>query len=111
MGELIEYLRTKFDEIIIDAPPVGLVTDAQILAEFADITIYIVRHGVTLKAQLAQLDTIYRQHKFPRINLILNGVQVGGSYGYGYGYGYYSDDDQKGNFSIKGIFKEVFKRF
>jgi tyrosine-protein kinase Etk/Wzc len=113
MGELIAYLRTKFDEIIIDAPPVGLVTDAQILAEFADTTIYIVRHGVTLKSQLAQFDMIYRQHKFPRINLILNGVQVGGSYGYGYGYGYgyYSDDHKKDTFSIKGIFKEVFKRF
>ncbi|MNT79063.1 Tyrosine-protein kinase YwqD [compost metagenome] len=106
-------MRTKYDEIIIDAPPVGLVTDAQILAEFADTTIYIVRHGVTLKSQLAQFDAIYRQNKFPRLNLILNGVQVGGSYGYGYGYGYgyYSDDHEKDAFSVKGVFKEVFKRF
>jgi tyrosine-protein kinase Etk/Wzc len=113
MRELIAYLRTKYDEIIIDAPPVGLVTDAQILAEFADTTIYIVRHGVTLKSQLAQFDAIYRQNKFPRLNLILNGVQVGGSYGYGYGYGYgyYSDDHEKDAFSVKGVFKEVFKRF
>lgn len=110
---LIDYLKTQFDEIIIDAPPVGLVTDAQILAAFADTTIYIARAGVTLKSQIAQFDKLYRQHKFPKLNLILNGIQMGGKhgYGYGYGYGYYSDDAQHPKGNLKLIFKDFFKRF
>lgn len=113
MDELITYLRKHFDEIVIDAPPIGLVTDAQILARLADATIYIIRHGVTLKSNVMQFDALYRQNKFPKFNLVLNGVQLGGSYGYGYGYGYgyYSDDAKDSKVNLKAILKDFFKRF
>ncbi|TDG37695.1 polysaccharide biosynthesis tyrosine autokinase [Pedobacter changchengzhani] len=111
MDDLIGHLRKDFDEIIIDAPPVGLVTDAQILAPLADATLYVVRHGVTLKADIQQFDALYKQDKFPKLNLILNGVQVGGKYGYGYGYGYYGEDAESNKFSIKRSLKGFFKRF
>lgn len=113
MDDLVSYLRKHFDEIVIDAPPIGLVTDAQILARLADSTIYIVRHGVTLKSNVNQFNVLYKQNKFPKFNLVFNGVQLGGSYGYGYGYGYgyYSDDVKESKLSLKAMLKDFFKRF
>jgi tyrosine-protein kinase Etk/Wzc len=45
--ELVNYLRSNFDEIIIDMPPIGLVTDVQVLVRLADATIYLLRQGQT----------------------------------------------------------------
>jgi len=108
--DLITYLRTVYDEILIDTAPIGLVTDAQILSKVADITIYLLRAGVTYKRQVVQLEELYKKDKFPKLNAILNGVEAGGQYGYGYGYGYYSDDHQN-KFSFKAFIKNFYKRF
>ncbi len=66
---LIEQLKKEFDYIIIDAPPVGLVTDAQILAEYADLTIFVVRHNYTSKNHISSLDGYYRDGKFKKMNI------------------------------------------
>ena len=108
---LIEYLRANFDEILIDTPPVGLVTDAQILARLADATTYVVRQDVTFKHQIKNLNDLYVNQKFPKLNVILNGIKLGTSYGYGYGYGYYSDDHKNDKTTFKTILKNISKRF
>ncbi|NRF39184.1 tyrosine-protein kinase [Pedobacter foliorum] len=110
---LVEYLKMNFDEVFIDTPPIGIVTDAQILARLADATLYLVRQNITLRDQVKSMDELYRNKKFPKLNVILNGIKLGGShgYGYGYGYGYYSDDSEDQKTSLKVIFKDFFKRF
>lgn len=110
---LFDYLRANFDEIIVDTPPIGLITDAQILARLADATIYIVRYGYTQKQQVAHLEQLYKSKKFPRINIIFNGVKNGGRYGYGYGdsYGYYSDNvKRKPSKKLPDLLKGLLKR-
>ncbi|KEQ28930.1 hypothetical protein N180_15385 [Pedobacter antarcticus 4BY] len=107
---LLDYLRGNFDEIFIDTPPIGLVTDAQILSRLADATLYLVRQGVTYKEQINNLNLLYRANKFPKMNVILNGVVVDGKYGYGYGYGYYSDDVTHEKFNLKKTIKSLLKR-
>jgi len=87
MNELISWLKTQFDEIIFDTPPIGHVTDALILSRLADASIYIVRHGVTLKSQVLALEELNKEKKFPRLNIIYNGINLSGRYGYSYGYG------------------------
>jgi len=87
MDELIDWLKISFDEIIIDTPPIGLVTDALILARLADVSIYVIRHGVTLKSQVLAIEELHRAKKFPKLNLVHNGIKLMGRYGYGYGYG------------------------
>lgn len=47
MKELIAYLRTEFDTIILDCPPFGPISDAQILSEYADGLLMVVRSGHT----------------------------------------------------------------
>jgi tyrosine-protein kinase Etk/Wzc len=92
IDELVKWLKTQFQDVIIDTPPIGLVTDALILSRLADASIYVVRHGLTLKSQINAVEELAKQKKFPRLNLIHNGVQIKGRFGYGYaseyGYGY-----------------------
>lgn len=110
---LIDYLRKNFDEIVLDTPPIGLVTDAQILSRVADASFYLVRQNVTFKEQIRGFEQLYQQRKFPKLNVILNGVIVSGRYGYGYSYGsgYYSDDNSHEANDFKAIIKNLLKRF
>jgi tyrosine-protein kinase Etk/Wzc len=86
LKELFTALREKFDYIIIDAPPIGIVTDAQILEEFSDATLYVIRRNFTPKSYLRFIDSLYLGKKLKHMNLIFNEVSDGGRYGYGYGY-------------------------
>jgi capsular exopolysaccharide synthesis family protein len=90
IGEMIEELRKQFDYVVLDTPPVGLVTDAVILGAYVDAAFYIVRHEYTPKANMTLLSNLKRAEKFKSLNVIFNGVDYRNSneYGYGYGYGY-----------------------
>ncbi|UKJ07079.1 GumC family protein [Solitalea lacus] len=86
--ELMNTLKDRFDYIIIDAPPVGLVTDAQIMEPFVDATLFVTRHQYTPKERIKMVDALYKEKRFKNLHLIFNGIKDGGQYGYGYGYGY-----------------------
>lgn len=75
---LIRTLREQFRYVLIDAPPVGLVTDAQVIAPLADATLFVVRHGVTPKQSLRMLDTYHREGRFRNLNIVLNAVGSSG---------------------------------
>lgn len=95
--DLIDGLKERFDYVIVDSPPIGLVTDAQLIAPLADATMYVVRHDVTPKNYLKQLDIWYRENRFNKLNVILNAIGEGESYynSYSYGYGQYYTDEKK----------------
>ncbi|MDQ3190400.1 MAG: polysaccharide biosynthesis tyrosine autokinase [Bacteroidota bacterium] len=90
---LMAELRQQFDHIIIDAPPVGIVTDAQLLEKQADATLFVLRHNYSPKERIKIADSLYKDSRFKNMNIIFNGIKEGGKYGYGYryGYGYYQD--------------------
>lgn len=91
LEELLSYLETIFDYIIIDSAPTRPVTDAFILSELCDATLYVVRHGVTPKVFIKTLDENNAIHKLKNMAIVFNGVKnrgMGNNYGYGYGYGY-----------------------
>ena len=92
---LIEALKAKFDYLILDAPPIGIITDAQLLSVYADMSLYIVRQKITKIDQLSIVDDIYRNQKINNIAILVNDVDTK-AYGYGAGYGYYLDSDSKG---------------
>jgi len=91
MRELIEELKQKYDYIILDTPPVGLVSDALELVQFCDVTLYIVRQNFTKKEMIGLLNTRLKRGELNNTSIILNGFEnkakYGGGYGYGYGYG------------------------
>ena len=92
LPELIHALKQQFDYVIIDSPPIGLVTDAQLIAPLADATMYIVRHDLTPKVYLKQLDVWYRENRFNKLNVILNAIGEGEAYYNSYQYGGYYDE-------------------
>lgn len=91
MKELIEELKTKYDYIILDTPPVGLVADSLELAQYCDVTLYIVRQNFTKKEMITLLNNRVNRGELHNTSIILNGFEnkakYGGGYGYGYGYG------------------------
>lgn len=88
INELFDYLKEKFDVVIVDTAPVGMVSDAMTLGKFADCTLYIVRQGHTYKKQIGLIDEFNQTRKLPKISVILNDVKMRSGYGY-YGYGRY----------------------
>ena len=86
--ELIEELQEMFDVIIIDTAPIGLVSDALILSQYATINMFVVRQGFTIKDQVRMFDVLHKDHKVQSPSIIFNGVEYKKKYGYGYGTGY-----------------------
>ncbi|MDB5011404.1 MAG: polysaccharide biosynthesis tyrosine autokinase [Mucilaginibacter sp.] len=82
---LMDHLKEEYDNIIIDSPPVHLVTDSLILARYAHITLYVVRQGFTKKSEMKFIKGLYTDHKMPEMHIIFNGVN-NKRYGYGYEY-------------------------
>ncbi|MBL7736805.1 MAG: polysaccharide biosynthesis tyrosine autokinase [Chitinophagaceae bacterium] len=94
IAELFDWLKQKFDTIVIDTAPIGLVSDAFTLSQYADASIYVVRQRYTFKRQISFIDELYKQKKIPQLGILVNDVISEGAkgyYGYGagrYGYGY-----------------------
>ena len=109
-AELLSNLKQQFDYLIIDSPPISLVTDAQLLAAHADMVIYVVRHGYTPKVYMSLMSQLSQQKKFPNMSILFNGVKPIGinRYGYGYGYGYGYIDEVKTKKT--SWFKKMFRR-
>lgn len=102
MAELIAWLRLYFDEILIDTPPVELVTDAVILTAFSDATLFILRQHYTYKSQLKSINQMCQDGTFKNLQLILNGVSSSEATRYSSKYGshYYGEERSKLKLSI-----------
>jgi len=84
LAELIQQLRGRYDQVIIDASPMGVVSEFKILVQQLDITLYVVRQGFTRRPMLRSVNELYRTDKLKRIDLLLNDVKAGDGYGYVY---------------------------
>ena len=104
--ELIAELRTQYDYVLIDTPPLGLISDAEIMADQADLSLFVVRHDHSLKEAVGKiLGPINAESKFWPSAIVFNGLKgrgmsryggggygYGGGYGLGYGYSYGEDN-------------------
>lgn len=89
LDELMNELRTRYDYIIADNVPVGLIADATIANRIADLTIFVVRAGKLDRRQLPDIEKLYQEKKLKNMALVLNGANPERhGYGYSYGYGY-----------------------
>ena len=92
LDELFDALRSRYDLIIADNVPVGIIADASIANRIADLTIFVIRAGRLDRRQLPDIEAMYEGRKLKNMALVLNGVdptRTGYGYGrYGYGYGY-----------------------
>lgn len=119
LQELLEKLKEKYDYIILDTPPVGLVTDAVELSQYSDVTLYVMRQNFTKKEMVNLLNNRVKRGELSNVSIILNGFEnkakYGAGYGYGYGYGYgaysngYHEEDEPKNILLK-YYNKLFKK-
>ncbi len=106
MQKTIDELRSMYDYIIIDNPPVGLVSDALPIFQKVDYPIFVFRSEYSKKSYIQILDRLKNENNISKLSVILNAVDInrnnyGYNYGYGYGYGYgnnygyYTDTEKK----------------
>jgi tyrosine-protein kinase Etk/Wzc len=82
---LINKLKNEFDYIIINSPPIGLVTDTYLLTKYASVTLYVVRQNFTLKSQLEIPQRLYANKMIEKIGILFNDIKVEGKRAYRYG--------------------------
>lgn len=83
---LLDELKQNYDYIILDTPPVGLVTDGIMAMKQADVSIYIFRADYSRKTFVYNLQRIININKFSNITTVLNALPSTGEQRYGYGY-------------------------
>ena len=89
MKSLKEYLDANYDMVVVDTPPYGIVADAQILGQWADVSLILTRFGQTVKEQVMEINEWNKRGTFKSMALIFNGIKNSGYFGYKYGYYYY----------------------
>ena len=110
LDQAIEILKKHFDYVLLDTAPIGMVTDTQLIARVADLSVYICRADYTHKSHYELINDLKKDHKLPNICTLINCINMnqrkngyyygygkygkygkygyGKKYGYGYGYGY-----------------------
>src|SRR5664280_907143 len=88
MQKFIERARTEFDYIIIDTPPVAIVTDALLLAPYIDLNLFVVRQRYTSRNTLDMIEQLYQHSELKNMAIVINDINLSGYYGYGMRYGY-----------------------
>lgn len=103
MKTLVDELRNRFDYIIIDNAPVGLVTDGIIISQFADVNIFILRYGFSQRHNIELINQEAARKTIPHIALVVNDIKAG-TFGYTYykyyryeyyQHSYYSEEEHK----------------
>ena len=90
LDNAISFLKEKYDYVLLDTAPVGLVTDTLIIARVADASVYVCRADYTAKNDLNLVNSLYNEGKLKNMSIVLNGVDMTKrKYGYYYGYGSY----------------------
>ena len=90
LDTIIEILKEKYDYIMIDTAPVGLVTDTLQIARVTNVSVYMCRADYTPKASFAMINSLAKEEKLPNMAMVLNGVDMSKrKYSYYYGYGKY----------------------
>jgi tyrosine-protein kinase Etk/Wzc len=88
MREFIVKAKNEFDFIIIDTPPIALVTDTLLLSSIVDMNIFVVRQRYSSKNTLDLIQELYQSGKMKNIGIVINDISLSGYYGYGLSYGY-----------------------
>jgi len=88
MKKFIDSAKKEYDYIIIDTPPVAIVTDTLLLAPYVDLNLFIVRQRYSSRNTLDLIEQLNRDGKLKRLAIIINDINLTGYYGYGMRYGY-----------------------
>jgi len=88
MKKFMEKAKKEFNVIIIDTPPVAIVTDTLLLAPYVDVNLFIVRQRYTSRNTLEMIDQLNNHGELKNMAIVINDISLSGYYGYGMRYGY-----------------------
>ncbi|MFT5822178.1 MAG: tyrosine-protein kinase Etk/Wzc [Crocinitomix sp.] len=109
LDNLLEEFKSEYDLILIDNPPVGVVSDGVLIMNKADCPIYVFRSNYSKRIFTERVGELLDSNKVSKLFVLLNGVDLKrNGYGYGYGYGEYYDEIEGGE--KKGILKRFKKK-
>jgi tyrosine-protein kinase Etk/Wzc len=89
MKKFIDRAKKEFDFIIIDTPPVAIVTDTMLIAAYVDINLFIVRQRYSSRSTIEMIEQLRERGELKNISIVINDISLSGYYGYGMRYGYY----------------------
>lgn len=121
--ELFDYARSNFDVVIVDTPPISIVTDAILIKEYTDLYLFVLRHQYTHKHVVNILNELYLKREIKNMAILINDIHIKGyygysyaygyGYGYGYSYGYYTQgyyDEEESKINIKNKFENFLRK-
>jgi len=100
---LIKELRSKYDVVIMDTPPIGLVSESLELVRHSDLTLYVMRYGYSTQAAIDFVNNLKVQKGVKNIYTVFNDVPKKDLHYGGRGYGYYQDEKRP---FLKRLFSE-----
>jgi len=89
MDAFIAKAKLEYDYIIIDTPPVAVVSDTFLIARFTDINLFVIRQRYSSKNTLELIQALYQEGRLKHMAIVMNDISLKGYYGYGIKYGYY----------------------
>jgi capsular exopolysaccharide synthesis family protein len=86
-AKVLADLSERYDRVILDSPPLNVVTDTVVMSKLVDGTIFVVRASKTLRDDLRRSERAIRSVGGRLFGLVVNAIEPNNrSYGYGYGY-------------------------
>ena len=99
LDRAVELLKEHYDYILLDTPPVGLVSDTLSIGRVADMCLFVCRADYSPRGNFDLINAFKAEDKLPKINLVLNAVDMRKKkYGYYYGYGKYGKYGKYGRY-------------
>ena len=99
LDRAIELLKEHYDYILLDTPPVGLVSDTLSIGRVSDMCLFVCRADYSPRGNFELINAFKEENKLPKINLVLNAVDMRKKkYGYYYGYGKYGKYGKYGRY-------------
>lgn len=95
MKDFLKAARERYDMVIVDVPPMLVVTDTQVISRDLDAVVLVVKQGQTQKLGAKRAVELLKMAHANLLGYVMNDVVSDGSAGYGYGYGYGNDGDDK----------------
>ncbi|MEL6394237.1 MAG: polysaccharide biosynthesis tyrosine autokinase, partial [Bacteroidota bacterium] len=92
-ANMLEELKKSFDIVILDTPPIGLVTDARLAMSKSDIQLYIVRADYSKRSFVKAINDLSESSQVSNLTVVLNAVSFSTGYGYG-GYNTYYEEPE-----------------
>ncbi|MBS9524271.1 polysaccharide biosynthesis tyrosine autokinase [Litoribacter alkaliphilus] len=101
-SDMVNDLKTKYDVVILDTPPIGLASETLELLKLVDLTFYVFRYNYSQKVFIEHANALKSRKNIKNFYAIFNGISEKEMQYGGYGYGYYAEPEKP------GLFKRVF---